>query len=176
MEVAWRMGIRLEQPNQKVQRQIFEQLGGAVEERGLEIRLRTANGGQQRVSLSRQRCQQAEQPLAIWLLGLATDPARQGARCNVRSLLDAFSHEWIIPHFFQECAECFPILLCHALLTCVLHASHRVPDTHCCSALPHCNILAAELQNLFLTSFKTVPPHLFITPTFPPPPCPPQSN
>src|SRR5258708_36282609 len=98
MEVAWRMGIRLEQTNQKVQRQGFEQLDGAVEERGLEIKHRLGNSRQQRVSLIRQRCQQAGQPLARWLPGLGTDPPRPGARGQVWLLLDAFCDERGSPH------------------------------------------------------------------------------
>ena len=90
MEVSGCMGVCLQQAHPEVHRQVFDQPGGGINERSLEIRQCLVNGDQQRVSMLGKRCQQAQQSLAVWFLRFAADPPRQGARCNVRSLLDAF--------------------------------------------------------------------------------------
>src|SRR6266481_214953 len=51
MEISGCIGVRLQQTHPEVHRQVFDQPGGGIEERCLEIRQCLVNGGQQRFSM-----------------------------------------------------------------------------------------------------------------------------
>ncbi len=140
MQVSGCIGVRLVQAYPEVYRQVFDQPGGGTDERCLEIRQCLANSDQQRVSMLGKRCQQAGQSLAVWFLRLAADPPRQGARCNVHALLDAF-FAW------GSCSSSFTSVRngpqsCSDML--VLTPWPRSPMLS--HSTPHCSTLAREVK------------------------------